>query len=211
MSRSSTTASSKGAGLVIFGRETSIRRTMCSAPGPGRWATAGWSCRPATPWKRFTSSCNRRVPSSRTRSPFSAPGPKSSSRSIAASRRALFSAADGVEDYVRELFQGPGWSIHRACCDNLAIGPDGVRYVAKPAVEARFTDFAAYEAYLLAVLASVVANGTDPLRRFRYELSSTCSSGSIQQPARPLQPSSGRGVLSRSAAPGAAARIQAAP
>ena len=88
----------------------------------------------------------------------------------------LFSAADGVEDYVRELFQGPGWSIHRACCDNLAIGPDGVRYVAKPAVEARFTDFAAYEAYLLAVLASVVANGTDPLRRFRYELSSTCSS-----------------------------------
>jgi hypothetical protein len=92
-------------------------------------------------------------------------------RSIAAR---LFSVADGVEDYERELFQGPGWSIRRACFDNLAIGPDDVRYTPKPAVEARFTDFAAYEVYLLAALASVVANGTDPLRRFRYELSSTC-------------------------------------
>jgi hypothetical protein len=89
----------------------------------------------------------------------------------------LFSAADGIHNYARELFQGPGWSIHRACFDNLAIGPDGVRYIAKPAVEERFTDFSAYEAYLLAALAAVVANGTDPLRRFHYELSSTCSSG----------------------------------
>ena len=89
----------------------------------------------------------------------------------------LFSAADGVQDYERELFEGPGWSIRRACFDNLAIGPDGVRYLAKPAVEERFTDFSAYETYLVAALASVVANGTDPLRRVRYELSSTCSSG----------------------------------
>jgi hypothetical protein len=89
----------------------------------------------------------------------------------------LFSAADGVDNYERELFQGPGWSIHRACFDNLAIGPDGVRYLAKPAVDERFTDFSAYEAYLLAALAAVVANGTDPLRGFQYELSSTCSSG----------------------------------
>ena len=89
----------------------------------------------------------------------------------------LFTASDGVGHYVRELFQGPGWSIHRACFDNLAIGPDGVRYLAKPGVEARFTDFSAYETYLLAALALVVANGADPRRRFRYELSSTCSSG----------------------------------
>jgi hypothetical protein len=89
----------------------------------------------------------------------------------------LFTASDGVGHYVRELFEGPGWSIRRACFDNLAIGPDGVRYLAKPGVEARFTDFSAYETYLLAALALVVANGADPLRRFRYELSSTCSSG----------------------------------
>ena len=76
-----------------------------------------------------------------------------------------------------ELFQGPGWSIHRACFDNLAIGPDGLRYQVKPAVEARFSDFSAYETYLLAALAAVAANGADPLRRFGYELSSTCSSG----------------------------------
>ena len=89
----------------------------------------------------------------------------------------LFSASDGVENYERELFQGPGWSIRRACFDNLAIGPDGLRYQVKPAVEARFSDFSAYETYLLAALAAVAANGADPLRRFRYELSSTCSSG----------------------------------
>ena len=89
----------------------------------------------------------------------------------------LFTAADGVDSYTRELFRGPDWSICRACFDNLEIGPDGVRYLAKPALEARFSDFTAYEAYLLAALASVVANGADPLRRFRYEISSTCSSG----------------------------------
>jgi hypothetical protein len=89
----------------------------------------------------------------------------------------MFSIADGVEDYERELLEGPGWSIRRACFDNLSIGPDGVRYLAKPGVEARFTDFRAYEMSLLAVLASVAANGAHPLRRFRYELSSTCSSG----------------------------------
>lgn len=89
----------------------------------------------------------------------------------------FFTAADGVEDYEAKLFEGPDWSIRRACFDNVEIGPDGVRYRAKPASAARLTDFATYEAYLLSVLESVVANARDPLRRFRYELTSTCSSG----------------------------------
>ena len=97
-----------------------------------------------------------------------------------------------------------------ACFDNLAIGPDGVRYLAKPAVEARFTDFSAYEAYLLAVLAAVVAtNGTD---RFgvRSELSSTCSSGSIHGLMAVAAKLGARRAFTISSA-GAAAQIQAVP
>ena len=211
MSRSSTTVSSKGAGLVISRRadfDTARHVFGSGAKQAGEdWLVVSPShtmeaiyllVQPAG--HLVSNSLAFLCSWTEIELPFD--------RGIAAR---LFSAADGVEDYERELFEGPGWSIRRACFDNLAIGPDGVRYLAKPAVEERFTDFSAYETYLVAALASVVANGTDPLRRVRYELSSTCSSGSIRRPARRLQPSSGRGAPSRSAARGAAARIPAGP
>lgn len=89
----------------------------------------------------------------------------------------LISIRDGTDCYVRDLFAGPGWSIRRASFDNLEIGPQHHRYVPKPALTERFTDFPAYSTYLLDALAAVVANGADPRRRFPYELASTCSSG----------------------------------
>ena len=82
----------------------------------------------------------------------------------------------------------------------------------KPAVEARFTDFSAYATYLLAALAAVAANGADPLRRFRYELSSTCSSGYDSTACTALAAKLGRPArLHDQPARGAAARIRAAP
>jgi hypothetical protein len=89
----------------------------------------------------------------------------------------LISVRDGTDCYVRDLFEGHDWSIRRACFDNLEIGPQHQRYVAKPAFTERFTDFGTYATYLLDVLATVAANGADPRRRFPYELASTCSSG----------------------------------
>ena len=52
------------------------------------------------------------------------------------------------------------------------IGAGEPCYVAKPACTERFADFADYEEYLRAQLSSVAANGADPRRRFRYEVTS---------------------------------------
>lgn len=89
----------------------------------------------------------------------------------------MISVRDGTDCYQEELFQGAGWSIRRVCFDNVELGPEGLRRVPKPAFTERFADFATYRAYLLKALGAVAANGADPRRRCRYELSSTCSSG----------------------------------
>jgi hypothetical protein len=123
----------------------------------------------------------------------------------------LFSAADGVDNYERELFQGPGWSIHRACFDNLAIGPDGVRYLASP----RSTNGSLISPPTRRICSprSLRWSPTARIRCGGFNTSSPAPvlRGSIRRPARRLRPSLGHGALSRSAAPGAAARIQAAP
>jgi hypothetical protein len=90
----------------------------------------------------------------------------------------MVSVRAGVDGYERLLFQGDGWSIRRACFDNLEVGVGEPRWVAKPALSQRFMSFESYERYLLDQLRLAAANGTDPRRLGApYELTSTCSSG----------------------------------
>jgi hypothetical protein len=89
----------------------------------------------------------------------------------------VVSVRNGVDGYERVLFAGDGWSIRRACFDNLEIGAGEPRWVPKAPLGSSFVDFESYEAYLLDQLRLVAANGADPQRCSRYKLTSTCSSG----------------------------------
>ena len=89
----------------------------------------------------------------------------------------VLSTRTGTTTYERLLFRGDDWSISRAAFDNLLLTNDGPVWVPKPALVERFSDFQSYKTFTLEQIAALTANGTDPRRRFRYELGSTCSSG----------------------------------
>ena len=89
----------------------------------------------------------------------------------------LISVRGGTDSYKSDLLRGDGWSITRIAYDNLEVGLGGTRRLAKPDDLRMFTDFSAYEAYLLEALIAIRDNGMDPRRRVRYRITSTCSSG----------------------------------